>query len=92
VVRNVVWKSAAEHPLTRLRKTRADRERLAAALQLTSHLVFELKPVVVSVQFAAPITLAEVGSTALEAIHAKVLERMRGLLAIASLGEGESAM
>lgn len=92
VVRNVVWKSAAEHPLTRLRKTRADRERLAAALQLTSHLVFELKPVVVSVQFAAPITLAEVGSTALEAIHAKVLERMRGLLENAPLGEGESAM
>jgi 1-acyl-sn-glycerol-3-phosphate acyltransferase len=92
VVRNVIWKGAAENPLTRSRKNRADRERLAAALQLTSHLVFRVRPVVVTVQFASPITLEEVGSTALEAIHAKVLERMRGLLEKPPQAEGESVM
>jgi uncharacterized membrane protein YbhN (UPF0104 family) len=64
LVRNVVWKRAAQHPLTRLRRTRADRERFAAALQLAAHLLFGVRPVVVSVQCAPPITLEEVGSTA----------------------------
>ena len=92
LVRNVVWKSAARHPLTWLRKTRAERERFAAALQLTAHLLFEVRPVVVSVQFAAPVTLEEVGSVALDAIHTKVLERMRGLIENPPQGEGESAL
>jgi hypothetical protein len=92
LVRSAVWERAARHPLTRLRHTREEREGLAAALQLTAHLLFEVHPVTVSVQFAAPIALEEVGSTALEAIHAKVLGRMRGLLENPTQGQGESAL
>jgi hypothetical protein len=36
LVRGVIWRKTARHPLTRLRKTQEDREKLAAALQCGS--------------------------------------------------------
>lgn len=92
LVRSVVWKKAASHPLTRLRKTREERERLAAALQLVAHVLFDVRPVTVHVRFGVPVSLEEAGSTALDAIHTKVLDRMRGLLETQPEGEGEGVL
>ncbi len=61
VVRGVIWEKAAGHPLTRLKKTREDREKLAAAFQLLAHVVLNKKPLDVTVQIGKPITAAELG-------------------------------
>lgn len=92
LVRHVIWKRTANAPPLRIKKNRADRERLAAALQLLSHLLLHTQPVTPTIQFGAPVGLAEVGSSALEAIHAVVMERMRGLLVEPPQGAGESVM
>jgi 1-acyl-sn-glycerol-3-phosphate acyltransferase len=88
VVRNVLWDKAVRHPLTRLRSSREERERLGASLQLLLQLIFNLTPVTVRVQVAPPIGLDEVGSTDTAAIHAVVLDRLRRLLQTPPLGQG----
>jgi len=79
-VTGVLWEKAVKHPLTKIKKTKDERERLGAALQLLAHIMLNARPLRVKVQFAEPLTLAEVGSTAAAAIHAKIIERMRGLM------------
>ena len=79
-VRGVLWEKAVKHPLTRFKKDRMEREKLGAALQLLAHILFNARPLKVKVQFAEPITLAEVGSTDVAAIHTKIIERMQGLV------------
>lgn len=79
-VSGVLWEKAVKHPLTRLKREREERERLGAALQLLARIVFDKRPLRVSVQFAQPVTIAEVGSSDPAAIHAKVIERMKGLI------------
>lgn len=91
-VSGVVWKRAAHHWLTRLKRTRADRERLATALQLLAMIVRNARPTTVHVRFAKPITLEEVGSTDSNHIHQKLMERMRGLLEHQSNERGESVL
>jgi hypothetical protein len=88
VVRNVLWDKAVRHPLTRLRSSREERERLGASIQLLLQLIFNLTPVTVRVQVAPAIGLEEVGSTDTAAIHALVLDRMRRLLQNPPLGQG----
>jgi hypothetical protein len=61
-------------------------------LQLLLQIIFNLTPVTVRVQVAAPIGLEEIGSTDTAAIHAHVLERMRRLLKNPPVGEGVSAL
>ncbi len=80
LVSGVIWERAAHHWMTRLKRTRREREKLAAALQLLAMITRDAKPTTVHVQFAKPITLEEVGSTDSQAIHHIVLERMRGLI------------
>ncbi len=80
--RGVLWERAVKHPLTRVKKTRDERERLGAALQLLAHVVFEKRPLRVSVQFGPPLGLEDTGSHAPAAVHALVLERMRELVGI----------
>jgi hypothetical protein len=91
LVRGVLWDKAVKHPLTRLKTIREEREKLGAALQLLAHVVFNARPLKVTVQFARPIGVAEVGSTDSAALHAVVLERMRGLLSNPSTGADISA-
>lgn len=79
-VRGVVWKRAAYHPLTRLRRSRDDRELLASALQLLTQLVFDLRPVTVHVRFGRPISAKQLGSTDPRTVHRAVLAEMRELL------------
>lgn len=80
LVRGVLWEKAVRHPLVYLKRDRFEREKLGAAFQLLAHILFDLRPVDISVQFGAPITAAGVGSLDASALHAAVIEEMRGLL------------
>ncbi len=79
LVQGVVWEKTARHWLTRIRRTRSERDKLAAALQLLSMVVRGTKPTTVNVRFAAPITLTD-GSMEPGAIHQAVVGRMRQLI------------
>jgi 1-acyl-sn-glycerol-3-phosphate acyltransferase len=92
LVRGVLWDKAVCHPLTRLKRSPAEREKLGAAFQLLMQILFNTRPVTVRVQFGKPLGLDEIGSTDMRAIHAAVLERMRGLISNPPRGEGESAL
>jgi hypothetical protein len=90
LVRGVLWDKAVKHPLTRFKKTRYDREKLGAALQLLAHMLFDARPLAVKVQFAQPLALAD--STSQSTIHAAVLGRMRGLISNPFSGEERSLL
>jgi len=92
LVSGVIWERTAHHWLTRLKQTRQEREKLAAALQLLALVVRDEKPNTVHVQFANAITLDEVGSTDSHSIHQVVIERMRGLILDTAKEEGISAL
>lgn len=92
LVSGVIWDGAAHHPLTRLKRERYDREKLAAALQLLAMVARDARPTTPHVHFAKPITLEEVGSTDAEAIHQVVIQRMTGLIESAEKDNGVSAI
>lgn len=92
LVRGVVWGKTARHPLARLRKTREDREKLAAALQLLAHVALNKKPLDVTVQIGHPITVAELGSKATKDLHQAVLCEMKRLIETPPEGEGVSIL
>lgn len=92
LVSGVIWGKTAHHWLTRLKHTRIEREKLAAALQLLAMVTQNVRPTTVHVRFAKPITLEEIGSTDSQAIHAKVIERMQGLLQNTPADEGTSTL
>lgn len=92
LVSGVVWEKTARHPLTRIKRTRVDREKLAAALQLLAMVSRNERPTTVQIQFARPIRLEEVGSTDAQAIHKMVLGRMRELLTNPPKDSGISAL
>lgn len=92
LVSGVIWKKTAHHWLTRFKRTREEREKLAAALQLLAMITRDAKPTTVHVQFAKPITVDEVGSTDSQAIHQVVTERMRGLIEQKLEDDGVSAL
>ena len=81
LVSGVVWDKSLRHPLTLIKRTRKERERLAAAIQTLPMLSRNFRPTTVHVSFAKPITLDEVGSTDSKAIHDVIIARMRGLMA-----------
>lgn len=80
LVRGVLWDRAVKHPLVYLKRNRFEREKLGAAFQLLAHILFDMRPVDISVQFGAPITVERVGSSDASALHAAVIEEMQGLL------------
>lgn len=92
LVSGVIWERTARHWLTRFKRTRMEREKLAAALQLLAIILRDARPNTVHVRFAKPLTLAEIGSTESDAIHAKIIERMRGLLLDNTEEAGVSAL
>jgi 1-acyl-sn-glycerol-3-phosphate acyltransferase len=92
MVSGVIWERTAHHWLTRFKRVREDRERLAAALQLLAMIMRDVRPTTVHVRFAKPITVEEVGSTDTQAIHKVILERMRGLIETNPQDEGVSAL
>lgn len=92
LVRGVVWEKTARHPLTRLRKTREGREKLAAAVQLLAHIVLNKRPLDVTVQIGKPVTVAELGSRATRDLHQAVLAQMKRLIENPPEGEGEDIL
>jgi hypothetical protein len=92
LVRGVIWEKTARHALTRLKKTREEREKLAAAFQLLAHVVLDKKPLDVTVQIGNPITVANLGSKDTAVIHQAVLAEMKRLIESPPEGIGESAL
>ena len=92
LVSGVIWDAAARHPLTRLKRTRYDREKLAAALQLLAMVARDVRPTTPHVRFGKPITLDEVGSTDTAAIHQVVIRRMQELIQSSRSDDGISAV
>ena len=92
LVRGVVWKKAAYHPITYLKRTRADREKLAGALQLLAHAIWNVKPVTVRVQIGKPIYAKDLGTTETQVIHQAVLAEMQELIENPLKGQGKSAI
>lgn len=89
VVRGVVRKTFAFHPLTYLKRARQEREKLAAALQLLAHVIFRMRDVQVRVQIGRPIYAKDLGTTETKVIHQAVLAEMKELIENPPVGEGE---
>lgn len=92
LVSGVVWEQAAHHWLTRIKKTREEREKLAAALQLLAMITRDARPTTVHVRFGRPITANETGSADTNSIHEKLMGRMRSLIENRNDGEGDSIL
>jgi len=80
VARNVVSKKYANHWLLKIKKTKEEREKLATALQLLGMVIFNEKPVTVTVQIGNPIYAKNLGTTETAVIHQAVLAEMKNLI------------
>jgi hypothetical protein len=89
LVRGVVRKKTANHPLTYIKRARPEREKLTAALQLLAHVMLKKKDVRVRVQIGKPIYAKDLGTTETRVIHKAVLGEMRILIENPPSGEGE---
>jgi 1-acyl-sn-glycerol-3-phosphate acyltransferase len=92
LVSGVVWERTARHWLTRIKRNREEREKLATALQLLAMITRNTRPTTVHVRFGRPITAAEVGTTDAACIHEKLLERMQRLIEDKQDGDGLSIL
>ena len=92
LVRGVVWEKAANHWLTKIKKTKEEKNRLAAALQLLAYVMLKVKPVSVRVQIGKPIYASGLGSTKTQVIHQAVLSEMKYLIQNIPEGHGEPAI
>ena len=92
LVRGVIWEKTAKHFILGIKKTREEKEKLAAAMQLLAMIVFNMKPVSVTVQIGKPITVKELGTTDTKAIHEAVLAEMKSLIENPPVGEGLSVL
>jgi len=75
LVRNVVAKKYANHWLLKIKKTKVEKEKLATALQLLGMILFNEKPVTVTIQIGEPIYGKDVNE-----IHQAVLAEMKNLI------------
>jgi 1-acyl-sn-glycerol-3-phosphate acyltransferase len=91
VIRSVVWKRMAHSPIIRIKHTRDERELLVVALQLMAMVIFNIKPVSVTVQIGKPISVKELGTTETQVIHQAVLAEMKRLIENPPEGKGISA-
>ena len=91
-VRGVVLKKAARHWLLTIKRSREEKEKLAAALQLLAHLAFQQKDVHVKVQIGQPITAGQLGTTDPQVIHQAVLAEVKRLIENPPIGEGIPAL
>lgn len=92
LVRGVIWERAARHPLTRIKKSSYEKEKLAAALQLLAHVALDLRPVRVHVQLGRPVTTQELGTTDAKALHAAVRGEMRRLFENPPVDSGQAVL
>lgn len=92
LVRGVVWKKALNHPLTRIRRRRMEREQLAAAFQVLAHVRGRINDLRVRVQIGNPIYSKQLGTMETKIIHQAVLAEMKRLIENPPTGEGVSAL
>jgi 1-acyl-sn-glycerol-3-phosphate acyltransferase len=92
LVRSVVWDRMARHPLLAIKKTREEREILAAAFQLLSHVIWNRRPVIVRVQIGRPLYAMDLGGTNPKIIHSAVITEMEKLILEVPRGMGRSVM
>ena len=92
LVRGVLWDKTANHPLSYVKRTRKERETLAAAFQFLIQILWDRKPLDVTVQVGNPITVAELGSKDTVVIHQAVLAEMKHLIENPPIGEGISVL
>lgn len=88
LVSGVIWDRTARHWITRIKQTREDQEKLAAALQLLAMITRDARPTTVHVRFGKPITVDDVDSLEADCIHEKLMERMRSLIQDRGKDEG----
>jgi hypothetical protein len=91
-VRGVIYDKAAKHWLLKAKKTKDEREKLAAALQLLAHLVLKNKEVHVRVQIGQPITVKRLGTSDTQTFHKAVLAEMKYLIENLPDSEGKSVI
>jgi len=92
LVRNVIWNKVANHPLLKIKIERTEREKLAAALQLLAMVMWNARPVTVTVQIGKPITAKDLGTTDTQVIHQAVLNEMKRLIQNPPDDNGVSAL
>jgi len=92
LVRNVIWDKTAKHPLLKIKKTREEREKLAAALQLLAMVMWNIKPVTVTVQIGTVVDPKKLGTTDTQIIHQAVLTEMKSLIENPPQDEGVSVL
>jgi hypothetical protein len=92
LVRNVIWNKLANHPLLKVKKSRFEREKLVASLQLLAMVMWSVKPVTVTVQIGKPINPKKLGTTETRIIHQTVLAEMKSLIENPPQGNGVSAL
>jgi putative hemolysin len=92
LVRSLIWDKAAKLPLLKIKKTKAEREKLAAALQLLAMVMWNAKPVSVTVQIGKPITVKELETKDTQVIHQAVLNEMQRLIENPPKDDGVSAL
>ena len=92
LVRGVVRRDSAKHWLLHFKKTKEEKEKLTAALQLLAHVAFKQTDVRVRVQIGRPIYASALGSTETQAIHQAVLAEMKWLIENEPEGEEQYAM
>lgn len=80
LVRGVVSAKYANHWLLKIKKTKEEKEKLATALQLLGMVIFNEKPVSVTVQIGRPIYAKDLGTTETADIHQAVLAEMKSLI------------
>ncbi len=80
LVRNVVAVKYAKHWLLNIKKTKEEKEKLATALQLLGMILFDEKPVTVTVQIGNPIYVKDLGTNDTNVIHQAVLAEMKLLI------------
>lgn len=92
LVSGVIWDKAVRNLLTRIKRTRFERDKLATAIQSFPMMSYNGRPTTVHVRFAKPITLDEVGSTDTRAVHDVIIKRMRDLFQNKPTDNGASAL
>lgn len=92
LVRGVVWNRTAYHPITYIKRTHEEREKIAAALQLLAHMLWRIKSVRIRVQIGRPIYAKDLGTTETKVIHNAVLAEMKRLIEHPPDGDGVSVL
>ena len=80
LVSGVVSAKYANHWLLTIKKTKEEKEKLATALQLLGMVMFNEKPVTVTVQIGNPIYVKDLGTNDTAVIHQAVLAEMKRLI------------